>query len=177
MVKVKLNLDGLNKVYKALNSTHTLRVGILGDKAAVNHEGSDLTNAEIGAIQEFGSVANKIPARSFLQMPLSKELPALLNKRDVRKGFEKCLEEGNLDAFLEAVGEKSVAIVKDAFENSGYGTWAANAPITIEGGWMRNKQTGAPVYVNGKAPETKPLIHTRQLRDSITYEVVENENN
>ena len=176
MAKVTLNLDGLNKVYKALNSTHTLRVGILGDKAAVNHEGSDYTNAEIGAIQEFGSVANKIPARSFLGMPLSKELPALLNKREVKKAFEDALEAGSLDEFLEPLGEGCVNIVKDAFENSGYGTWAANAPITIEGGWMRNKKSGKPVYVEGKAPETKPLIHTRQLRDSITYRVDENEN-
>lgn len=176
MVKVTLKLDGLNKVYEALNSTHTLRVGIMGDKASANHEGSDLTNAEIGAIQEFGSVANKIPARSFLAMPLSYKLPEVLRKRDVIKGFEESLKDGSLENFLELLGEGCVSIVKDAFENSGYGTWAANAPITIEGGWMRNKITGAPVYVHGKAPETKPLIHTRQLRDSITYEVVENEN-
>ena len=176
MAKVTLNLDGLNKVYKALNSTHTLKVGILGDKASVNHEGSELTNAEIGAIQEFGSVANKIPARSFLQMPLSHKLPEVLNKRDVKSAFEESLEDGTLDGFLEVLGEGCVNIVKDAFENSGYGSWKENAPITINGGWMRNKKSGKPFYVEGKAPETKPLIHTRQLRDSITYRVDENEN-
>ena len=63
MVKVSLKLDGLNKVYEALDSTHVLRVGILGDKASVNHEGSDLTNAEIGAIQETGTIFFENAAR------------------------------------------------------------------------------------------------------------------
>lgn len=176
MANVTLNLDGLNKVYKALNSTHTLRVGIMGNKASVTHEGSDLTNAEVGTIQEFGSVANKIPPRSFLKMPLETNLPAILNKRDVRKAFEKSLEDGTLDEFLETLGEGCVNIVKEAFESGGFGEWPENAPITIHGGWMRNKVSGKPVFIQGKAPETKPLIHTRQLRDSITYEVTENEN-
>ena len=117
MVKVSLKLDGLNKVYEALDSTHVLRVGILGDKASVNHEGSDLTNAEIGAIQEFGSVANKIPARSFLRMPLEKYLPSMLNKSGVRKSFEESLEKGNLEGFLENLGEQCVDIVKNAKRN------------------------------------------------------------
>lgn len=173
MVKVSLKLDGLNKVYEALDSTHVLRVGILGDKASVKHQESDLTNAEIGAIQEFGSVANKIPARSFLRMPLEKYLPSVLNKSGVRKSFEESLEKGNLEGFLENLGEQCVDIVKNAFETGGDGEWPENSPITIDGGWMRNKISGKPIYVQGKAPETKPLINTRQLRDSITYEVVE----
>lgn len=176
MVEVRLKLDGLAKIYEALNSTHTLRVGILGEKAAVNHKGSDLTNAEIGAIQEFGSVTNNIPKRSFLAMPLETKLPQILRKKEVSKAFEKCLEEGNLDDFLEKLGEDCVGIVKDAFETGGYGTWEENAPITLTGGWMRNKVTGEVFHVKGKLPETKPLINTRQLRDSITYEVTENEN-
>ena len=176
MVKVTLKLDGLNKVYKALNSTHTLRVGILGDKASVPHEGSDLTNAEIGAIQEFGSVANNIPPRSFLRMPLETKLPEILKKREVQRAFKMCLEQGFLDAFLEPLGEECVKIVKDAFETGGYGDWPMNAPITVYGGWMKNKVTGQVFHVEGKFPENKPLINTRQLRDSITYEVVENEN-
>lgn len=176
MANVTLKLDGLNKVYQALNSTHTLSVGIMGDKASVNHEGSELTNAEIGAIQELGSVANRIPRRSFLEMPLNHRLPEFLNKSIVRKAFERALKQGKLDEFLEELGEGCVAIVKDAFETSGYGSWTPNKPITIEGGWMHNKVSGKLVYVEGKAPETKPLIHTRQLRDSITYRVDENEN-
>lgn len=176
MANVTLKLDGLNKVYQALNSTHTLSVGIMGDKASVNHEGSELTNAEIGAIQEFGSVANRIPPRSFLKMPLETKLPEILNNRNILSAFNESLEDGTLEGFLEVLGEGCVNIVKDAFENSGYGNWAENAPITIYGGWMRNNVTGLPIYVKGKAPETKPLIHTRQLRDSITYRVDENEN-
>lgn len=176
MGNVKLNLKGLNKVYKALNSTHTLRVGILGDKASVHHEGSEKTNAEIGAIQEFGSKINNIPPRSFLKMPLETKLPKLLRKKNVRAAFEKALEEGTLDTFLEPLGEQCVNIVKEAFDTGGFGEWAENEIITIYGGWMRNKKTGKPIFIKGKHPETKPLIHTRQLRDSITYRVDENEN-
>ena len=56
--KVKVNLKNLTKLMEDLNSTHDIRVGIVGDKAFEIHEGSGLTNAQLGAVHEFGATIN-----------------------------------------------------------------------------------------------------------------------
>lgn len=56
--KVKVNLGNLDRLMKDLGSTHDIKVGIIGDKAYEEHEGSGLTNAHLGAIHEFGATIN-----------------------------------------------------------------------------------------------------------------------
>jgi len=56
--KVKVNLKNLTKLMEDLNSTHDIRVGIVGDKALEIHDGSELTNAQLGAVHEFGATIN-----------------------------------------------------------------------------------------------------------------------
>lgn len=75
-----------------LDQKYSIRIGIIGSKAYEKHPDSDLTNAELGAIHEFGATINVtekmrrffykkwgiqksnnpvvIPTRSFLRMPL-----------------------------------------------------------------------------------------------------------
>lgn len=82
----------LQNLMKDLNKKVSIRVGIIGDKAREKHPDSDITNAQLGAIHEFGAdiqVTDKmrgffwhkygihltkktihIPARSFLRETL-----------------------------------------------------------------------------------------------------------
>ena len=45
-----------------------------------------------------------------------------------------------------------------------------NAPITLEGGWMRNPVSGKPIYIKGKSGTTT-LVDTGQLYNDFDYEI------
>jgi hypothetical protein len=47
-----------------------------------------------------------------------------------------------------------------------------NAPITLNGGWMRNKKSGRLFYVIPKIG-THPLIDTGVMFESVSYQVEE----
>lgn len=91
--KNKQTIQALVNLMKDLDQKYSIRVGIIGEKAAEKHPDSGLTNAELGAIHEFGATINVtekmrgylhkigihlkkdttsivIPTRSFLRMPL-----------------------------------------------------------------------------------------------------------
>lgn len=95
---------------------YSIKVGIIGEKAKETSEGTNLTNAELGAIHEFGAtinVTNKmrnylhfkglhlnsdtldihIPTRSFLRMPLMSSE----GKRKIINNVKKALNKN--DAF------------------------------------------------------------------------------
>lgn len=57
MAKINANIDELSKLIKFLKDAdkYKLRVGILGNQAEAQHEGTSLTNAELGAVHEFGA--------------------------------------------------------------------------------------------------------------------------
>ncbi len=55
-------LKTLNKLMEAVGQKYSIKVGIIGEKAKQKHEGSDLTNAELGAVHEFGATI-KLPER------------------------------------------------------------------------------------------------------------------
>lgn len=60
-------MKNLKNVMKAVGQKYSIRIGILGEKASQKHEGSDLTNAELGAVHEFGATINVTPKmRAFL---------------------------------------------------------------------------------------------------------------
>lgn len=48
-------LKELQNLFKQAGKKYSIRVGIIGDKASQMHEDSGLTNAELGAIHEFGA--------------------------------------------------------------------------------------------------------------------------
>lgn len=163
MTRVSFNMDGLNSIKKALEDNLKTRVGILGSKASELHNSKDssgkpvnvkLTNADIGAIHEFGS--GRIPQRSFLQYPLETYLGKWIRANKDR--YYEQLKKGDLRKFYVAMGLEAEKIVDEAFSTSGYGTWAPNAPMTIS-----------------KKGSSMPLIDTGQLRRSISSKVL-NEN-
>ena len=155
MGRVKFDMSGWKGLEKTLkNDKYFTRVGILGSEASKQHAKSKKTNAEIGAIHELGLVAG-IPQRSFLKMPLETKLYDKISAE--KDKFYEALKNGKIKKWFEAVGFWCEEIIHNAFESSGFGFWEANAESTLK----------------RKAPETKPLIDTRQLRDSITSAVVE----
>lgn len=103
--KNKQTLRNLVNLMKDLDQKYSIKVGIIGEDAGVKHSGTGLTNAELGAIHEFGATINVtdkmrnylhyngmhlkpetttvvIPTRSFLRMPLlSGEFMNYLNQK------------------------------------------------------------------------------------------------
>lgn len=101
--KNQLVFRRLHNLMKDLGQNFSIKVGIIGDKAYQQHEHSDLTMADLGAVHEFGATINVtdkmrgwfwynagihksnkpiiIPTRSFLRMPLlSSEGKRAINK-------------------------------------------------------------------------------------------------
>ena len=66
-----------------------------------------------------------------------------------------------------ANGERYEGEMKQTFTKE---TFAPNAPITINGGWMRNKVNGKVFKVKGKG-SSRPLVDEGRLRGSIIHKV------
>lgn len=56
--KSKINFKALDEWMKALERKVSIKVGIIGSEAAQIHEGTNLTNADLGAAHEFGATIN-----------------------------------------------------------------------------------------------------------------------
>jgi hypothetical protein len=144
-------LDHIMAVFK--NNMPTLRVGILGSKAARNAKKGDNSNATIGASHEFGT--STLPMRSFLRQPLSDNLEAYLKASGAydEKVIMDMIKHGTINEWMKKVGVTAESVVADAFSSGGFGKWMPSNMAHKE-----NHQT---------------LVETQQLRNSITSEVVE----
>jgi phage gpG-like protein len=151
-VHTEINTKGLDNLEKILLKTKlALRVGVLG-KDSSRDDG--LNNATIAAIQELGSESKKIPARSFLKMPIEKTKKAINNF--VGNALKATLKNGkNIKYLLNQVGLFCVAKIQEAFDSRGFGTWAPNKPQTI-----KRKKSSAP------------LIQEGELRKSVSYDII-----
>lgn len=152
-VKLKYDISALENIQNQLKKRFSVRVGIIGAQAGKVHKGTAKTNAEIGAINEFGSIEHNIPARSFLFMPIKEKLPSVINS--LGPDFFNRLTKENLDIFFKNLGLECEGIIDDAFASRGFGKWKENAPSTIA----------------AKGSDS-PLIDTGQLRRSITSKVI-----
>lgn len=155
---VKLEFKKLINLIKLLkDGIPAVRVGIMGDTA--NRNSGELNNAEIGFTNEFGKLTGypKIPARSFLRMPLrSVQFKEKLHSKKSLSGkeFEKALKSGKGEEFARKVGFVAEETIQEAFSTQGFGQWEPNAPLTIE-----------------LKKSSSPLIDTGQLRRAITSRV------
>lgn len=126
-------------------------VGILADKATTSVYETGVNVLEVGTWHEYGRGNN--PKRSFLNNTLDKNIRAIKKKNfDI---FENVLNtDQSVDNGLGIMGAYFNNLVKDAFTNNGYGTWAPLEPETI-------KAKGS----------SRTLIDKGTLRRSITWEV------
>lgn len=174
---IKLNIDNLLNIRQQMARNYVTRVGVLGSKtnrlapdanethASYKKRATDyskehatakagqLTNAEVGFIQENGSYVQRIPRRSFLKMPLTLKMPDYYAR--LGPALIQALKNGDIRQVYVNLGIKGEQIVQEAFASRGFGQWAPNAPRTIA-------QKGS----------SQPLIDTAQLRKSITSDVV-----
>lgn len=166
---VKESGEGMDAVKAAITFLKTHRVLIGIPQAAPSKHGG-ITNAELAFIHTMGSPINRIPPRPFLE-------PAIEEAKDNITGRMKASVEaavsgdiGTAMNELDKAGQYGENAAKDYFTG---GHFEPNTGITIEGGWMRNRVSGKPVFVKGKS-STVPLIDTGDLRGSITH-VIEGE--
>lgn len=187
--KSRIKFKALDEWMKALDRKISIKVGIIGQEAGQKHPDSGLTNAELGAIHEFGATIKTtkamrgwfykqgvqksnnpvvIPARSFLRASLldtegKSELRKII--ADNISGELKATDFSNktankiLDDTVHLLAETALLRVLHAFESGGFGKWA---PIT---------EFTAQRRYNASNP---PLTDTGDLRRSISYEIKEN---
>jgi hypothetical protein len=149
-----------------LRQQFVLRVGIVGEQAKVDRGG--LTQAELGAVHEFGSPTAGIPRRSFLKEGVeTAEFHAQAVKKfgQVAKAIvsQKVTAEQGLDALgLWAAAQLKIRITK--------GLTPANSP-TVE---ARKKGIGDRQTANSRSRNKAPvpLVDTGSLLNAITHVIV-----
>lgn len=166
---VKINLDGIVELQKGLGmmDDHVTKVGVLGSKAARNNivhtkdgtkrkrgQISYLTNADIGFKNEKGSLAEHIPKRSWLKMPLTVKQDELNVERfELLKDFFN--KKKNVLRIYKELGVKAEEIIQRAFASKGFGQWKDNSLTTIA--------------LKGSS---QPLIDSGQLRQAVSSTVI-----
>ena len=157
--EVKTDFSVLDKIVSMFGSAPYVKVGILGSSTSrtiKSNKRAVAENASIGFVHEFGSISDKIPARSFLHMPIKLKFNEYMNKSEKtnREAFKKAVKEGKLFQFMKLMGIVGEKCVLDAFKTRGFGQWKPNSPATIQ----------------AKGSDS-PLIDTGELRKSITSSV------
>lgn len=181
---------------KDLDKKVSIRVGIIGDKAAEKQPGSSLTNAELGAVHEFGATINvtekmraylhhigihlkpetttiTIPARSFLRSTLLSDW-----------GKDELLGRVNLDVkdsewnkeyleykLLDKGEEFFLALCEKIGLEAQDMVMTAFALGGIPDKWTPISEVTRKNRKNDKT--SPPLVDSGQLANSIAYEVKE----
>lgn len=151
---IKLDFGALDDLKKAIGKRYYTKVGLLGDHAAREH-GEEIGNPELGAVQEFGTLDGKIPARSWLRFPLEfkmKDMVAYLTSKPIAAD----LARGDIKRVMKLWGIKAQEIIDEAFETGGFGTWKENAPSTI-----------------AAKGSSAPLIEWSEMRRAVSSKVIE----
>lgn len=144
------------------------RVALVGIPGGLTANEGKTTLATVALVLEKGSEVMKIPPRPFMQQTREKAASGRFSKLVAQ--LYKAVADGKVkaDKAIKTLGMAYEGEMKQIFTT---GTFAPNAPITIGGGWMRNRVSGKPFKVEGKG-SSRPLIDTDHLRQSITNKVV-----
>lgn len=150
-VNVKSDLKGLEELQENLKTNLVSRIGIFSDKN--QRVGKELTNTQVGARHEFGVISEGLPRRSFLRDPLTLKSKELLKqaKKIIAANIDK---EDGIEEIFELIGIAGEAIVQEAFETGGFGTWQSLTQRTI------NEKGSSSI-----------LIDSSQLRGAVTSKV------
>lgn len=181
---VKVTVDKLASIVASISklATKDVLVGIPDSKTDRTGEGEQPTNATLGYIHEYGSDAQGIPPRPFLNTGVEKSLPDVMPI--LRKAALASLDgsDSGVERQLNNAGLKAQNHVRNEIATADY---APLKPSTIANRW-RNRQTKTLreseknyldlVKTMGMYPEDaqaltgiRPLDDTGQLRRSISY--------
>jgi hypothetical protein len=144
-------------------------VGIPGDaQSPQDAEGNpaSINMASLAYIMEKGSPVNNIPARPFMEQTRQKSMKEVMG---LMARLQKAISNGSLTA-MAAIKRLGAAYEEEMKAIFTTGTFAPNSPITINGGWMRNRVSGKAFKVKGKG-SSRPLVDTTRLRQSIIFKV------
>jgi len=169
-IEYKYDETELKNIIKFLSKNHTVKIGVLGKSKKGVYEG--IGAVELAAQHEFGAYSYQIdayiPRRSFLELTKEKKMMKyhtwLLTKQ---KTIYKKIADGKGEQFLNLIGTKWVAWVKETFMAEGPG-WKELSEITIQ---KRREKSGRAA--GNETAETFPILRdTGALMRSITHEVI-----
>ena len=156
-------------VQKKRYDTNMLREGVVrvGFFEESKYE-DDLPVAQVAVWNEYGThIEHGIPERPFMRPAVFEHKQELTEK--LRSLYRKAFKDNqNTMAVLELFGEDVVEKIKSQIDSV---YRPANAPITIEGGWLGRKGKKS-VYIEGKGG-SKPLIDTGDMQRSVKYKAEE----
>lgn len=169
-VSIKESGMGIEELMRGIAFARSNRV-LIGIPQASSSRAGSVSNAELAFIHSNGSPINRIPPRPFLEPALAD--PAVQGQiADRMQAAIGDAIKGDTGAAVNRLHEAGIYgenAVKDYFTGDHF---APNAPITVNGGWMRNRASGKPVRVKGKK-SNQPLMDTGSLRSAITHVVEE----
>lgn len=115
--------------------------------------------AQIAYWNEFGTY--NMPVRAFFRTAIQN------NRFEYGHIFANNLKKFNYDIDLsfKALGNKIKYDIRDSID---FWDSPSNSPITINGGWMKNKKSGKPFRVEGKGFDN-PLVWTGKLSESVRW--------
>lgn len=151
-----------------------LLVGIPEERASREENGEHINNAELGFIHTMGSPIMNIPARPFIEPAIKEEKTLDRITRHMKEAANMAVSLNLAEArnSMDKAGFIAENAVKAYIVDSSH--FVPNAPLTIYGGWARNKVSGKMFYTPGKH-STKPLIDTGALRQSVTHVIRESD--
>ena len=123
------------------------------------------------ALHEHGAPGAHIPARPVISPALGTDEAREAISRELVNAAAAA-NEGDRSATraaLEKAGEAGADAIRAYIDA---GVPPPNAPLTVEGGWIRNFSSQKPVHVEGKG-FSKPLYDTGELYDDFDYEITE----
>lgn len=170
-IKLPRNLRSFNVFLSKVKKKYTgmgVEVGVVKNARGVVKRGSKkgqpkkITIAEEAFYNCKGVPEMNIPPRDYQTRTVN------ANMDKWRKYARNALKTKSSDNVVKALGISAKDETKATIANFGA---PANAPITVHGGWMRNRVTGKPVYIEGKG-KNQPLVDNGDLLRSITYQVI-----
>ena len=121
------------------------------------------------AVQEHGSPMMRIPSRPVIRPALAKPETRSAMAEAMKEAARAAWEGEDPRAALEAAGQAGADGIR-AYIDSGIPP--PNSPVTVNGGWIRNRAAGKSVYIPGKG-KNKPLYDTGALYEAFDYEIEE----
>ena len=170
-IKLPRNLRSFNVFLSKVKKKYTgmgVEVGVVKNARGVVKRGSKkgqlkkITIAEEAFYNCKGVPVMNIPPRDYQTRTVN------ANMDKWRKYAKNALKTQSSENVVKALGISAKDETKATIANFGA---PANAPITVHGGWMRNRVTGKPVYIEGKG-KNQPLVDNGDLLRSITYQVI-----
>jgi hypothetical protein len=170
-IKLPKNLRSFNIFLAKIKKKYAsmgVEVGVVKNATGVIKRGSkkgqpkNITIAEEAFYNCMGVPEMNIPARDYQTKTVNE------NKAKWSKYAKKALKTHSTAQVVKALGISAKDDTKAVIAN--FGT-PENSYVTVHGGWIRNKISGKPVYIEGKG-KNQPLVDNGDLLRSITYQVI-----